>query len=198
MPRYFLFYKPYRVLSQFSADGDKRTLADYFSDIPKDIYPAGRLDYDSEGLLLLTNDKQLTHRLLEPRYAHARSYYVQVEGAADQQALQSLRRGVDINVDGKIYRTKKAIVQLLEAAPAVPDRDPPIRFRKSIPTSWLSLTLSEGKNRQVRKMTAAVGLPTLRLLRYRIGNIGLGDLLPGMYRELYADSITLLLQQTEE
>lgn len=195
MPRYILFFKPYRVLSQFSPEADKKTLRDYFSNIPKDVYPAGRLDYDSEGLLLLTNDKQLTHRLLEPRYAHARSYYAQVEGIVEEQALQSLRNGVDISVDGKSYHTKKAVVQLLQEEPILPDRDPPIRFRKNIPTSWLSLTLSEGKNRQVRKMTAAAGLPTLRLLRYRIGSIDIGDMQPGDYRELSPDMVPRLLQQ---
>jgi 23S rRNA pseudouridine2457 synthase len=194
MPRYFLFYKPYQVLSQFSAEGDKKTLADYFADIPKDIYPAGRLDYDSEGLLLLTNDKQLTHRLLEPRFAHARTYYVQVEGLAEATALQKLCDGVDISIDGKQYRTQKAIVTLLPEAPALPDRDPPIRFRKNIPTSWISVTLSEGKNRQVRRMTAAVGLPTLRLVRAAIGSVQLEQLQPGQYRELTTAQTSGLLK----
>lgn len=192
---YYLFYKPYHVLSQFSDEGDKTTLASYFPHIRKDIYPVGRLDYDSEGLLLLTNDKQLTHRLLEPRFAHARTYYVQVEGIADTRSLHSLRNGVQISISGKAYHTQKAQADILRSIPQLPDRDPPIRFRKNIPTSWLSLTLSEGKNRQVRRMTAAVGLPTLRLVRYAIGTITINGLLPGQYRELTAVELPLLLQK---
>lgn len=175
----FIFYKPYQVLCQFSAEGDKKTLAAYFSDIKKDVYPVGRLDYDSEGLLVLSNDKQLNHRLLDPSFAHEREYWVQVEGTPTEEALSQLRKGVGINVDGKMYRTKPATVAWLQDEPIVPERNPPIRFRKSIPTSWLSLSLTEGKNRQVRKMTAAVNLPTLRLIRRKIGNITIENLAPG-------------------
>lgn len=177
---YLIFYKPFQVLSQFSAEGDKKTLANFFSGIKKDIYPVGRLDYDSEGLLLLTNDKELNHRLLNPMFIHDREYWVQVEGIPTEQAIHNLANGVTITVDGKPYRTRKAVVKLLAAETLpVPERNPPIRFRKNIPTSWLSLTLTEGKNRQVRKMTAAVGLPTLRLIRYRIGRQTMEGMMPG-------------------
>jgi len=186
MLHYYLFYKPFQVLCQFSPEGDKKTLADYFPGITKDIYPVGRLDYDSEGLLLLTNDKALTHRLLEPKFAHRRTYWVQVEGVPDAHALQQLERGVMISVNGKQHKTLPAKVMLFPETPDVPERIPPIRFRKEIPTSWLALTITEGKNRQVRKMTAAAGFPTLRLIRYSIGDITLGNLKPGTFIELSA------------
>lgn len=176
---YYLFYKPFQTLTQFSASEDKKTLADYLPGLKKDVYPVGRLDYDSEGLLLLTNDKQLNHRLLNPLFLHEREYWSQVEGVATEKEMQQLSNGVRINVDGKSYLTKKAHAVLLPATPPVPDRNPPIRVRLNIPTSWLSLCLVEGKNRQVRKMTAAVNLPTLRLIRHRIGSITLGDMQPG-------------------
>lgn len=184
MFRYFIFYKPYEVLSQFSKEGDKKTLTDFFSSIEKNIYPVGRLDYDSEGLLLLTNDKKLTQRLLEPKYQHQRTYFVQVEGSITQEALHTLEKGVTIAVNGKPYATKKAKARLLEQEPILPERHPPIRFRKNIPTSWIALTLTEGKNRQVRKMTAAVGFPTLRLVRYSIGNISIQNMNSGAIKEL--------------
>ena len=195
MLRYFLFYKPYQVLTQFSAEGEKETLAHYFKNIPKDIYPVGRLDYDSEGLLLLTNDKKLTQQLLEPRYHHQRTYYVQVEGIFDEQAARKITNGVSINVDGKLYQTRPAKTIILKEEPLLPERNPPIRFRKNIPTTWIALTLTEGKNRQVRKMTAAVGFPTLRLLRYSIGNITIGNMQPGEYIELNAVDCHALLQR---
>lgn len=191
MLKYFAFYKPFQVLSQFSPEGDKKTLKDYFPHLPNDIYPVGRLDYDSEGLLLLTNDKPLTHQLLDPSFAHKRTYWVQVEGEVNEDALAQLQQGVLINVNGKTHKTKPAIATLLDA-PNVPERNPPIRFRQSIPTSWLSLTLTEGKNRQVRRMTAAVGFPTLRLIRYSIGKVTMNDLQPGMHQE-YDRSIRNLL-----
>lgn len=178
MNYYFQLYKPYQVLSQFSLEEGKQTLADFF-DVPKDVYPVGRLDYDSEGLLLLTNDKLLNHRLLNPRFLHQRSYWVQVDGAIDEKAIRELSNGVDINLDGKIYRTKKAIAKLFETEPIVPVRNPPIRFRKEIPAPWIELILTEGKNRQVRKMTAKVGFPTLRLIRNSIEDIRLNHMQPG-------------------
>lgn len=181
--QYLAFYKPFNVLSQFSAEGDKQTLADYLPDIDKDIYPVGRLDYDSEGLLLLTNDKTINHRLLNPMFAHKKTYYVQVEGMVTGDALKKLEQGVSISVNGKQHKTKKALAQKIEE-PLLPDRDPPIRYRKNIPTSWLSLTISEGKNRQVRKMTATVGFPTLRLVRFSIGGVDIGGLTPGTYKSL--------------
>jgi len=197
MFRYLIFYKPFQVLSQFSKEGDKKTLADYFLSIPRDIYPVGRLDYDSEGLLLLTNDKQLTHYLLEPKYAHRRTYLVQVEGAITDEAISRLANGIDINVNGRTHHTAPAQVTRLDAGPQVPDRNPPIRFRMNIPTSWISLTLHEGKNRQVRRMTAAAGFPTLRLIRYSIGDITIEGLLPGDYRELPAPEKNKLLVKAD-
>lgn len=184
MPHYYLFYKPFQVLSQFSAEGNKKTLADYFAGIAKNIYPVGRLDYDSEGLLLLTDDRSLTHQLLDPSFAHERTYWVQVEGAITTDALTQLQQGVTITIDGKPYRTKKATAKILSEPPRLPERNPPIRFRKNIPTSWIALTLTEGKNRQVRKMTAAVGYPTLRLTRYAIGDLTIDGLAPGEYKAL--------------
>ncbi len=192
MQRYFIFYKPFQVLSQFSAEGEKKTLADYFADIPKDIYPVGRLDYDSEGMLLLTNDKSLTNQLLNPAFAHRRTYWVQVEGAISQQAIQQLCKGVEININGKLYKTKSAVATLFKEAPIVPDRNPPIRYRKDIPTSWISLTLTEGKNRQVRKMTASVGFPTLRLIRHSIGQVNIEGMEPGTFKETDASFKDLL------
>lgn len=183
MSDYFLIYKPYSVLSQFSPVEGKQTLANYF-DVPRDVYPVGRLDHDSEGLLLLTNDTTLNHRLLDPKQAHEREYWVQVDGAINNAAVKQLQAGVQIHVDGKVHKTKPAIVSIFAEEPVVPPRNPPIRFRKEIPAPWISITLTEGKNRQVRRMTAAVGFPTLRLIRYRIAGLGLGTLQPGMMVQL--------------
>jgi 23S rRNA pseudouridine2457 synthase len=182
MPEYFIFHKPFQVLSQFSAEGNKKTLSDFFPHISKNIYPVGRLDFDSEGMLLLTDDKSLTHQLLDPGFAHPRTYWVQVDGAITSDAIQQLQQGVTINIDGKQYHTKKATAIILEEQPGVAERNPPVRFRKNIPTSWISLTLTEGKNRQVRKMTAAAGYPTLRLIRYAIGKLTLDGIEPGSYK----------------
>jgi 23S rRNA pseudouridine2457 synthase len=193
MSQYFIFHKPYRVLSQFSAEGDKQTLADFFPDVSKNIYPVGRLDFDSEGLLLLTDDKALTHQLLDPTFAHPRTYWVHVEGAITVDAIKQLEQGVTISIDGKLYRTKKAKAIILSTPPEVSERNPPVRFRKSIPTSWISLTLTEGKNRQVRKMTAAVGYPTLRLIRYAIGKVTLEGMEPGSYKNVGSEIKELLL-----
>lgn len=180
---YFLIYKPYMMLSQFSREGEKLTLADLEFDFPADVYPVGRLDADSEGLLLLTNDKQLNHRLLNPKFRHNRTYYVQVEGVLTDDASQKLSQGVSISINGKPYHTLPADARPL-FEPALPDRDPPIRYRASIPTSWLSISLHEGKNRQVRKMTAAVGFPTLRLVRWAIEDLTAEGMTPGQVREL--------------
>ena len=177
------------MLSQFSPEGDKKTLKDYFPLLGKDIYPVGRLDYDSEGMLLLTNDKSLNHQLLDPAYAHKRTYWVQVDGAITDEALNNLEEGVMIQVDGKPYKTKPATAKLLEPEPQVHERNPPIRYRKNIPTSWIALTLTEGKNRQVRKMTAQTGFPTLRLIRYRIAHVTLNGLLPGDMIEMNKNDI---------
>lgn len=175
---YFLIYKPYQVLSQFSPQEGKQTLSGFF-DVPKDVYPVGRLDYDSEGLLLLTNDTFLNNRLLHPKFAHEREYWVQVDGAIDTTAVKKLQEGVTISIDGKPYHTKPCKVSLFEKDPQLPERNPPIRFRKEIPAPWIRMILTEGKNRQVRKMTAQSGFPTLRLVRYRIEELVLGDMQPG-------------------
>jgi 23S rRNA pseudouridine2457 synthase len=185
---YFIIYKPYQVLSQFSSQEGKQTLADYFN-VPKDVYPVGRLDYDSEGLLILTNDTQLNHRLLHPKFAHEREYWVQVDGGITQQALQQLQKGVDITIDGKVHHTKPCKAVLFNGEPEVAERNPPIRFRKEIPAPWISLSLTEGKNRQVRRMTSKVGFPTLRLIRYRIQQIELGNMQPGEIIQLNKNTI---------
>jgi 23S rRNA pseudouridine2457 synthase len=176
--KYFVVYKPYLALCQFSPVAGKATLADYFT-LPKDVYPIGRLDADSEGLLLLSNDKALTEKLLHPRSGHLREYWAQVEGVPTPAALSQLASGVPITVDGKVHHTLPAEASLLAHHPPLPERHPPIRFRAAIPTSWLSIGLVEGKNRQVRKMTAAVGLPTLRLVRWRIEKIDAAGMLNG-------------------
>jgi 23S rRNA pseudouridine2457 synthase len=192
--QYIVFNKPFQVMSQFSPEVGKRVLADFFPDLPKTVYPVGRLDYDSEGLLLLTDDKALTNYLLNPAFAHPRTYWVQVDGAITPEACRLLEAGVAIAVDGKPYRTRPAKATVLHHPPPdVPERNPPVRFRKSIPTSWLALTLTEGKNRQVRKMTAAVGFPTLRLLRYSVGGVTITGIPPGGFAVHGADIRKLLM-----
>jgi 23S rRNA pseudouridine2457 synthase len=183
MHRYFIIYKPYQVLSQFTSTEGKQTLKDHFN-VPADVYAVGRLDYDSEGLLILTNDAALNHRLLNPKFMHEREYWAQVEGDIHQKALAELQKGVTISINGEKYHTKPCKATRLANTPTVPERNPPIRYRKDIPTSWIKLVLTEGKNRQVRKMTAQTGFPTLRLIRYRIEAISLQDLQPGDMQEL--------------
>ena len=170
--------KPFGVLCQFTTSDGRITLADYVQH--KDVYPAGRLDHDSEGLLLLTDDGALAHRLTDPRHKQPKTYLVQVDGAIDDAALQALCRGVVLN-DGP---TLPAMAEHAAEPAWLWPRDPPVRFRKSIPTSWLSISLREGRNRQIRRMTAAVGFPTLRLIRVRIGAYALDDLPPGQTRVL--------------
>lgn len=173
------------MLSQFTQEVEGQiTLNDLSFDFPKDVYPVGRLDADSEGLLLLTNDKSVNTQLLDPKNAHTRTYYIQVEGDITEEALERLRKGVEIRINGKIHVTQKAEVSTLLMEPKLPPRNPPIRYRANIPTSWLSITLTEGKNRQVRRMTAEVGFPTLRLVRVKIGKLQLDDLLPSEIREI--------------
>jgi 23S rRNA pseudouridine2457 synthase len=183
------FHKPYGVLSQFTPEpGSKwRPLADFR--LPAGVYALGRLDADSEGLLLLSDEPGLNSRLLDPRHAHRREYWAQVEGTPSADTLARLARG-GIAIDE--YRTLPCRAHLLDPAPVIAPRIPPIRVRKSIPDTWLALELTEGKNRQVRRMTAAVGHPTLRLLRARIGKFPLGDLAPGSWRELTAAERTAI------
>ncbi|SNC67092.1 23S rRNA pseudouridine2457 synthase [Hymenobacter gelipurpurascens] len=184
--RYILVNKPYEVLTQFTDEQGRATLKD-FVDIPN-IYPVGRLDYDSEGLVLLTDDKQLQHRLSEPRFKVTKTYWVQVEGVPTEEALENLRRGVDL----KTGYTSPAEAKLLTEEPTLWERSKPVRFRASIPTSWIEIRISQGMNRQVRKMTAAVGFPTLRLVRVRIANLKVEALQPGQWRELKESEVKVL------
>jgi 23S rRNA pseudouridine2457 synthase len=184
--RYLIFNKPFGVLCQFS--GERDTLKNYVA--IKNVYPVGRLDRDSEGLVLLTDDGELQHRLSDPKFGHPRTYWAQVEGVPEEKALRRLREGVTIQG----YRTRPAQVRLLESEPALPRRHPPIRFRKSVPVAWIEITLTEGRNRQVRRMTAAVGHPTLRLVRVAMGNLRLERLEPGEWRELTYDELRQLQQ----
>ncbi|MBS3927661.1 MAG: pseudouridine synthase [Sphingomonadales bacterium] len=180
MPRLILFNKPYGVLCQFSKDGsDKPTLANFIK-VPN-VYPAGRLDTDSEGLLLLTDDGRLQARIADPKFKQPKTYLVQVEGEPDAAALEALRRGVELK-DG---RTRPAEAESIPP-PTLWPRDPPVRLRKTVPDSWLRLTIREGKNRQVRRMTAAVGHPTLRLVRWQVGDWSLEGIAPGEWREASA------------
>jgi 23S rRNA pseudouridine2457 synthase len=188
--RYLLLNKPYEVLTQFTDEHGRATLKDFVS-VPE-VYPVGRLDFDSEGLLLLTDDKQLQHRLSDPRYKVPKTYWAQVEGQPTEEALAKLRQGVQI----KESFTLPAEVRALDEADSADlwPRNPPIRYRASIPTSWLEITISQGMNRQVRKMCAAVGLPCLRLVRVALGEVLLSPLAPGTWRELTTDEVATLRQ----
>ena len=166
---YYKLYKPYGYLSQFSGEPSDKLLGELYS-FPKDVYPVGRLDKDSEGLLLLTNDNAFKTKMLDPDANKSKTYWVQVDGDITQEAITELQAGtINITHKGKSYQVKKATCKEI-SAPKVQERNPPIRFRMNIPTSWIELTISEGKNRQVRKMTAATGFPTLRLIRVKIDN----------------------------
>jgi 23S rRNA pseudouridine2457 synthase len=182
------FHKPYGCLSQFTADGSShRTLADF--GFPAGVYPIGRLDADSEGLLLLSDEPGLNSKLLDPKNAHRRAYWVQVEGLPSASSLQKLEEGLFI----QDYHTLPAKASLLDPQPTLPPRDPPIRIRKTVPDCWIGLELIEGKNRQVRRMTAAVGHATLRLLRVSIGNLELGNLSAGTWKKITEEQRRLLL-----
>ncbi|MBW7922558.1 MAG: pseudouridine synthase [Rubellimicrobium sp.] len=179
MARLILFNKPFDVLSQFTGEGEQRTLARF--GLPPQVYPAGRLDRDSEGLLILTDDGRLQARIAEPRHGMEKTYLAQVEGAPAEADLEPLRRGLTLR-DGP---TQPARVRLIEA-PALWPREPPVRHRLTVPDRWLEIAISEGRNRQVRRMTAAAGFPTLRLVRWRIGDWTLDGLAPGEWREVTA------------
>jgi len=183
-----IFNKPYGVLSQFTSDGSpNRTLSEF--GFPKGVYSIGRLDADSEGMLLLSDEPGMNTKLLDPKNAHVRRYWAQVENIPTVQALEQLSEGVDIQG----YLTKPARAWLLDPQPEVPARTPPIRVRKSIPDCWIALELVEGKNRQVRKMTAAVGHPTLRLMRVSMGGLSMGDLQSGSWATLSPAQLKLLM-----
>ena len=189
--RYLLFNKPFEVLTQFTDEGGRQTLKE-FVPVPG-VYPVGRLDYDSEGLVLLTDDKQLQHRLSHPKFKIGKTYWAQVEGSPAEEALAPLRHGGLLLGD---ERTLPARARLLQPEPQLWERSKPIRFRKNIPTSWIELQITQGMNRQVRRMTAAIGFPTLRLVRMQIGPLELGGLQPGEWRELTAAEIANLKKQT--
>jgi len=188
MSRILLLNKPYDTLCQFTDSAGRDTLAGYITD--KKLYPAGRLDRDSEGLVLLTDDGALQHCIAHPQHKMEKTYWIQVEGNPDEAALNALRRGVDLK-DG---RTRPAMAETMEE-PELWPRNPPIRYRAAIPTSWLSLTISEGRNRQVRRMTAAVGFPTLRLIRWAIGDWTLAGLQPGQWREVVESEVEKLRRE---
>ena len=181
--KYFILNKPYGVLSQFTDKEGRKTLGDIYK-FPRDVYSVGRLDMDSEGLLLLTNDKSLTNFLLNPVFEHEKEYYVQVEGIPKESSLEKLRNGVLINGKKTLFSKVRKIDE-----PNFPQRIPPIRVRKNIPTCWMSMSITEGRNRQVRKMTAHIGHPTLRLIRVRIKNLLIDGLLPGSIRKLNSREI---------
>jgi 23S rRNA pseudouridine2457 synthase len=189
--RTILFNKPYDVLPCFTDSEGRPTLADCI-DLPG-VYAAGRLDRDSEGLMILTSDGELAHRITDPTQKLPKIYWAQVELVPSKGALRQLRRGITLSG----ARTRPAEARLLEKAPLLPDRPVPIRFRRNVPTAWLEITLHEGMNRQVRRMTAAVGHPTLRLVRVAIGPMVLGDLRPGQWRDLTPEEVTRISQKPE-
>lgn len=190
MPEYYVIYKPFGIHSQFSGEDSLKEVGEF----PPEVYPVGRLDKDSEGLLLVTDDKALNHYLLNPRFEHSRTYLVQVEGIPTQEALQQLEEGVDINLKGKVYRTKRAKAHLQQELPEIPERNPPIRFRQNVPDTWMAIGLTEGKNRQVRKMTAAVGFPTLRLIRWSMEDLDVQGYRVGEIRKFNQEEIYALLK----
>lgn len=192
MPRYFAFYKPYGILSQFSDEGHKQGWGKVIK-LPSGVYAVGRLDADSEGLLLMTDDTSINEQLLHPSNRHWRTYLVQVEGEISAEALDALKGPMSLRIKKKNHQTLPARVERLTEAPELPERDPPVRFRKSVPTSWVRLSLQEGKNRQVRKMTAAVGFPTLRLVRESIEGLTLDKLQPAEVKEYDQKSFLQLL-----
>ena len=192
-PKYYILYKPFGMMTQFSRENEKPTLADIKFDFPKDVYPVGRLDADTEGLLLLSNDTSLNDRLLNPKNGHKRTYLAQLDGTITEEAAKQLRKGVSITIDGKAYKTLPAQINLVKDEPVMPPRNPPIRVRANIPTSWVEITLIEGKNHQVRKMCAKAGYPVLRLIRIKIGTLNIGNLQPNKVRELSEQEVDLLV-----
>lgn len=176
-------------MSQFTPEEPGQLTLAHLGTFPADVYPVGRLDQDSEGLLILSNDHKLNVKLLDPRHAHWRTYWVQVEGVPTPEAIHALGTGVGIRINKKTYHTLPARAQVLSPQPEIAERDPPIRFRANIPETWLEISLKEGKNRQVRRMCAKVGFPVLRLLRVKIEDLELGDLASGAIREFIREEI---------
>ncbi len=188
--RYFIVYKPFGTLCQFTKEVPQHvTLRDTFPDLPEHVYPVGRLDQDSEGLLLVTNDNNLKARIISPDKKVRKLYLAQVEGEMTEKAAAQLRSGVLIRVRKHEFRTSPAGVRILDHAPELPEREPPIRFRASIPTSWVEIGITEGKNRQVRRMCAKVGFPVLRLVRKAIGGLALDGLMPGEMKEMDREAL---------
>lgn len=187
---YYMLFKPYDVLSQFTKRHEKhQTLAELELGLPDDVYPVGRLDRDSEGLLFLTNDKALNHHLLSQKVPHQRTYWVQVEGQITDEALQELEQGVAIRINKKEYTTQPAEAKRLPDNPPVPEREPPVHPRVGRGTSWIALSITDGKNRQVRRMTAKVGYPTLRLIRRKIVDLSIEGMGPGDLKKLDTDTV---------
>lgn len=187
MLRYYAIYKPYGMVSQFTSEDNHPVLGELYK-FQKNIYPLGRLDTDSEGLLLLTNDKAVNALLLDPEFQHKRKYLAQVEGIITEEAVKHFSEGVTINIGGHKYHSLPARAKIIPEPKNIPPRNPPIRYRKDIPTSWIEITLVEGKNRQIRKMTASFHHPTLRLIRIAIEQITLGNMKPGEVREIDRDT----------
>jgi 23S rRNA pseudouridine2457 synthase len=188
----YLLYKPYLILSQFTDEGNKKGLKSIL-DVEDDIYPIGRLDADSEGMLLLSNQKELTDKILNPKQKVSKTYWAQVEGAPSLQQLKLLEKGITINIKGKTFKTGPAKVSILKGEPKLPTRNPGVRFRKEVPTTWVELKISEGKNRQVRKMLAAINFPVLRLVRVAIGGLNLPDnFKSGQLKLLMTDDLNLI------
>ena len=185
--KYYLLYKPFEILSQFSDEGNKKGLGSIL-EVESDVYPVGRLDSDSEGLLLITNDKSLNNRILDPKWQHERKYCVQVEGAATEEQIKKLNSPMIINLKGKKHWAQGQQIRIIEE-PTLPERTPPIRFRKNVPTTWLEVILKEGKNRQVRRMTAAAGLPALRLVRWSIEGLDIEGLDSGEIKTISLEDV---------
>jgi 23S rRNA pseudouridine2457 synthase len=183
---YFIIHKPYKILSQFTDEGANRGLRAIFN-LPKNVYPVGRLDLDSEGLLILTDDKSLNNKLLNPKHDHKRTYWVEVDGEPTKESLSQFRNGLDININGKTHRTKKADVNRI--TPEMDERDPPVNYKKHPKRVWLEIILTEGKNRQVRRMTAKIGHPTLRLIRVGIEQLNLEPLKSGEISQISEKAI---------
>lgn len=179
---YFVVYKPFGMLCQFTPEGNKPALSSLYK-FPLDCYPVGSLETESEGLVLLTNDKKINQKFLNPTVEHKRTYFVQVDGDITDVAIGKLIEGVEIKVEGKSFTSKKASVEKIEE-PTLPLRNPPVRFRKTVPTSWISIALSEQKNKQLRQMMAAVGFPALRIVRMKMGNLELNGMQPSDVVEL--------------